>query len=95
MCTQDANGILNVMAEDKKSSKKSKITITSDRGRSKEQIEKMVQDAVRYKEDDQRNAERIKAKNGKIKNVCFFFGFLLAVECVLTKRLAILTYSHQ
>jgi len=59
----DANGILNVAAEDKKGGKKNKITITSDRGRSKEQIEKMVADAERYKAEDQKHADRVKAKN--------------------------------
>jgi len=60
----DANGILNVSAEEKKGGNKSKITITNDTGRlSKEQIEKMVQDAERYKEEDQRQADKVKAKN--------------------------------
>jgi len=59
----DANGILNVNAEDKKSGNKQKITITSDRGRSKEQIEKMIADAERFREEDRKVAERIKAKN--------------------------------
>jgi len=61
----DANGILNVHAEEKSSGKSSKITITNDKGRlSKEDIEKMVAEAERYKEEDARNKDRIEAKNG-------------------------------
>ncbi|XP_057436402.1 heat shock cognate 70 kDa protein 2-like isoform X2 [Lotus japonicus] len=45
----DSNGILNVSAEDKTTGKKNKITITNDKGRlSKEEIEKMVQEAEKY-----------------------------------------------
>jgi len=61
----DANGILNVSAEDKTTGNKNKITITNDKGRlSKDQIEKMVREAEQYKADDERNKERIEAKNG-------------------------------
>lgn len=48
----DANGILNVSADDKTTGQKNKITITNDKGRlSKEEIEKMVQDAEKYKSE--------------------------------------------
>jgi L1 cell adhesion molecule like protein len=61
----DANGILNVSAEDKKTGTKSHITITNDKGRlSKEEIEKMVQDAEKYKAEDDKEKERVEAKNG-------------------------------
>lgn len=60
----DANGILNVSAEDKTTGKKNKITIKNDKGRlSKEDIERMVQEAEKYKEDDEQNKKRIEAKN--------------------------------
>jgi len=60
----DANGILNVSAEDKGSGKRSKITITNDSGRlSAEQIQKMVQDAERYKSEDEAATKRIQVKN--------------------------------
>merc|ERR1712042_195297 len=60
----DANGILNVSAADKSTGKSQKITITNDKGRlSKEDIEKMVNDAEKYKKDDEAAAERIRAKN--------------------------------
>jgi len=61
----DANGILNVSAEDKTTGNKNKITITNDKGRlSKDQIEKMVREAEQYKADDEKNKGRIEAKNG-------------------------------
>ncbi|KAI8607941.1 70 kDa heat shock protein 3 [Chytriomyces sp. MP71] len=61
----DANGILNVSAVDKSTGKQNKITITNDKGRlSKEEIERMVADAEKFKADDEAAAERIQAKNG-------------------------------
>jgi len=61
----DANGILNVGAEDKTTGKSQKITITNDKGRlTKEQIEKMVSEADKYKSDDEKNRKRVEAKNG-------------------------------
>ncbi len=46
----DANGILNVSAVDKSTGKQNKITITNEKGRlSKEEIEKMVNEAEMYK----------------------------------------------
>jgi L1 cell adhesion molecule like protein len=60
----DANGILNVSASEKSSGKSNKITITNDKGRlSKEDIEKMVEEAERYKNEDEKLRERIEAKN--------------------------------
>jgi L1 cell adhesion molecule like protein len=61
----DANGILNVSAEDKSTGKKNKITITNEKGRlSKEQIEKMVSDAEKYKSEDEKIRKKVEAKNG-------------------------------
>lgn len=61
----DANGILTVSAEDKSTGKKNKITITNDKGRlTKEQIEKMVQDAEKFKEEDEALRLKVEAKNG-------------------------------
>merc|ERR1712159_704779 len=60
----DANAILNVSAEEKSTGKVNKITITNDKGRlSKEEIEKMVQEAEKYKAEDDLHKERIEAKN--------------------------------
>jgi len=67
----DANGILNVSAADKSSGKSQKITITNDKGRlSKEEIEKMVNDAEKFKAEDDQQKERIAAKNG-LESYCF------------------------
>jgi heat shock protein 1/8 len=61
----DANGILNVSALDKTTGKSNKITITNDKGRlSKEDIERMVSEAEKYKAEDEAAAARISAKNG-------------------------------
>ncbi|CAO3700325.1 unnamed protein product [Rhizopus stolonifer] len=61
----DANGILNVNALDKTTGKSNKITITNDKGRlSKEEIERMVNDAEKFKAEDEAAAARIQARNG-------------------------------
>lgn len=60
----DANGIMNVSAVDKSTGKENKIVITNDKGRlSKEDIERMVKDAEKYKMDDDKQRDRIQAKN--------------------------------
>merc|ERR1711897_89963 len=67
----DANGILNVSAADKSTGKQNKITITNDKGRlSKEEIERMVSDAEKFKADDEKQKDRISAKNG-LESYCF------------------------
>merc|ERR1711876_73104 len=67
----DANGILNVSAVEKAGGRTEKITITNDKGRlSKEDIEKMVNDAEKFKDDDNKQKERISAKNG-LESYCF------------------------
>jgi heat shock protein 1/8 len=61
----DANGILNVSAEEKGTGKKSQITITNDKGRlSKQDIERMVNEASRFESEDKNQRERVDAKNG-------------------------------
>merc|ERR1712147_460294 len=61
----DANGILNVSAMDKSTGKENKITITNDKGRlSKDDIERMVNEAEKYKEEDEKMKVLIQAKNG-------------------------------
>lgn len=60
----DANGILNVSAQDKSTGKQNKITITNDKGRlSKDDIERMVSEAEKYKADDEAQKDRVSAKN--------------------------------
>lgn len=60
----DVNGILNVTATDKKKNNSNKITITNDKGRlSKEEIEKMVNDAEKFREQDEKIKKTIESKN--------------------------------
>jgi len=60
----DANGILNVEAADKGSGKSEKITITNEKGRlSQEEIDRMVQEAEEFAEEDKRAKERVDARN--------------------------------
>jgi len=61
----DANGILQVSAEDKGTGKSEKITITAEKGRlSEDEIERMVREAEEYADEDKKVKERIDAKNG-------------------------------
>merc|ERR1712045_389963 len=81
----DANGILNVSAVDKSSGKQEKITITNDKGRlSNEEIEKMVNDAERFKDEDDKQKDRIAAKNG-LESYIFNLKSSLDNEEVKTK----------
>ncbi|XP_046411389.1 heat shock 70 kDa protein cognate 4-like [Neodiprion fabricii] len=67
----DANGILNVSAVEKSTNKENKITITNDKGRlSKEDIERMVNEAERYRSEDDKQKDRISAKNN-LESYCF------------------------
>jgi heat shock 70kDa protein 1/2/6/8 len=61
----DANGILNVSAKDKSTGKQNQITITNDKGRlSQADIDRMVRDADRFKDEDETARKRVEAKNG-------------------------------
>jgi len=67
----DANGILNVSAVEKAGGRSEKITITNDQGRlSKEEIDRMVDESERFKADDEKQKEKIDAKNG-LESYCF------------------------
>ena len=67
----DANGILNVSAMEKSTGKEQKITIKNDKGRmSAEEIERLVQEAERYKSEDEANRARVDAKNA-LENYAF------------------------
>jgi heat shock protein 1/8 len=60
----DMNGILNVSAAEKSTGKSQKITITNDKGRlSPEEIERMVQEAEKYKQQDDEIKQKVEAKN--------------------------------
>tara|TARA_B100000524_G_scaffold315259_1_gene193359 strand:- start:52 stop:1989 length:1938 start_codon:yes stop_codon:yes gene_type:complete len=61
----DANGILNVSAVEKSSGKTEKITVKNEKGRlSDDEIQKMVDEAEKFKEDDTKQREKIEARNG-------------------------------
>eukprot|EP01080_Neovahlkampfia_damariscottae_P007940 gene7940-12409_t len=61
----DANGILNVQAKDLGSGKTENIVIKNDKGRlSKEEVEKMVEEAAKYEEEDKKLKEKIDSRNG-------------------------------
>jgi len=61
----DANGILQVSAEDKGTGKAEKITITAEKGRlSQDEIERMVQEAEEFAEEDKKVKDRIDGRNG-------------------------------
>merc|ERR1711998_698144 len=67
----DANGILNVSAQEKATGKQNKITITNEKGRlSQEEIEKMVSEAEKFKAEDDAVVDRIQAKNA-FEQYCF------------------------
>ena len=77
----NADGILNVNALDKTSGKSEKITITNDKGRlSSDDIERMVSEAEKFKEEDDINLKRIEAKNK-------FEGYLYGVSGSLTDEI--------
>ncbi|KAF8895611.1 heat shock protein 70 family [Infundibulicybe gibba] len=73
----DANGILNVSALEKTTRKSESITVTNDKGRlSKEEIERMVWEAEKYKVDDRADAARITARNGLESSVYNLRNFI-------------------
>ena len=60
----DANGIMNIEAKDKGSGNVQNLTIKNDKGRlSQEDIERMVQEGEKFKEEDQMNRDKVEAKN--------------------------------
>ncbi|KAK2719455.1 heat shock 70 kDa protein cognate 4-like [Artemia franciscana] len=67
----DANGILNVTAVEKAMGKSSKITITNDKNRlSRDEIERMVNDAEHFRAEDEKQRDKISAKNA-LESYCF------------------------
>jgi molecular chaperone DnaK len=59
----DADGILHVSAQDKATGKEQKITITASSGLDDAEIERMVHEADRHREEDQRRREEVEARN--------------------------------
>jgi heat shock protein 1/8 len=67
----DVNGILNVSAVENSTRKVNKITITNDKGRlSKEEIERLVKEAEKFKDEDEKVRQRIEAKN-QMEQYCY------------------------
>lgn len=74
----DANGILNVSALENSTGNSKKITIKNDKGRlSQKDIERMLAEAERYKEEDDRQRDRVASKNSLESYV---YGVKQAVE---------------
>lgn len=81
----DANGILNVSAEDKTTGQKNKITITNDKGRlSKDEIENMVREAEKYKAEDEEHKKKVDAKNS-LENYAYNMRNTIKDEKIVSK----------
>jgi molecular chaperone DnaK len=72
----DANGILNVTAKDKATSKEAKVTITHSSGLAKDEVEKMVKDAQANEAADKERRALIEVKN-KAENLSYQMDKLL------------------
>ena len=81
----DANGIMNISAKDKNTGKENKITIKSDSGLSKEQIEEMIRDAEANAEDDAKKRDLIVARNSADSMVHQVKKDMNDVDTVLTE----------
>jgi L1 cell adhesion molecule like protein len=76
----DVNGILNVNAVEKSTGKTNKITITNDKGRlSKEEIERLVKEAEKFKDEDDKVRQGVEAKN-QLEQMCYQYRQTLAEE---------------
>ncbi|KAL5056234.1 hypothetical protein RYX36_036917 [Vicia faba] len=76
----DANGILNVSAEDKTTGQKNKITITNDEGRlSKEEIEKMVEEAEKYKAEDEEPLKEVTTSSYSCRFISLNLSFSICL----------------
>jgi molecular chaperone DnaK (HSP70) len=90
----DANGILNVSAEDKTTGQKNKITITNDKGRfSKEEIEKMVPEAKKYKSEDDEHKKKVEAKNS-LENYAYSMRNTIKDENIIILIMIKIQLSH-
>merc|ERR1712141_174375 len=79
------NGILNVSAVDKSTGKENKITITNDKGRlSKEDVERMVAEAEKFKQEDENQKAKIEAKNA-LENYCYSLRSSMGEEKIKEK----------
>merc|ERR1712048_72072 len=73
----DSNGILNVAAQDKATNRQEQITITNGKGRlTQEEIDRMVEEAERFAEDDKVTKARVDARNA-------FDGYIRSMESAI------------
>merc|ERR1719449_170537 len=76
----DANGILNVSAQDKATGRSNQITITNEKGRlSQDDIDRMVAQAEKFKDVDEKNKQKFEAKN-VLENYCYSAKNVLTEE---------------
>lgn len=76
----DVNGILNVSAVEKSTGKNNKIAITNDKGRlSKDDIERLVKEADKYKQEDEQMRAKVEAKN-QLEQICYQYRQTLQEE---------------
>jgi len=81
----DVNGILNVSAVEKSTGKANKIVITNDKGRlSKEDIERMINEAERNKNEDEAAKGKVEAKN-QLEQLCYQYRQTLTEEKLKNK----------
>ncbi|CAG9559354.1 unnamed protein product [Danaus chrysippus] len=74
----DANGILNVSAKENSTGKSKNIVIKNDKGRlSQADIDRMVADAEKYRDEDERQRERVASRN---KLETYIFGIKQAID---------------
>lgn len=84
----DANGILSVTAKDRSTGRNERITITNDKGRlTKEQIDRMVAEAERFRDEDERTRERLQARN-LLESYCYNMRSAMTPELVTAGHLS-------
>ena len=90
----DANGILNVTAQDKNTGKSNNVTIANDSGRlSKEQVEEMIKNAEKFKAEDEELKAKLDAKNN-LESMCFQFKQESNADVVKQKAEEILDWMN-
>lgn len=91
----DANGILNVTAQDKNTGKSNNVTISNDSGRlSKEQVEEMIKNAEKFKAEDEEVKAKLDAKNS-LESMCFQFKQESNPDVVKQKAEEILEWMNE
>ncbi|CAG8738301.1 9853_t:CDS:2, partial [Gigaspora rosea] len=92
----DSHGILNVSAVDKTTGRSNRIPVTFDNGRlSKEEIERMVADAEKYRAEDEKVAQRIQARNGLESYVYNLRNTLQELENVIQEAITWLENNQE